>query len=77
VLLELHDGYPDTVFYDIFLQNGINSLYPVPVKVTNYVLSGTAGVNNNQNDPTQGKHCCFCMHRLAVNDCAHMFMAPA
>ncbi len=54
ILMELKPGCPDTVLYDIFLQNGVSSLYPVPVKITNYLPSGS-GSNSPTTDPTVGE----------------------
>ena len=33
VLMELQDGYAETVMYDLYMQNGANSLYPVPIMI--------------------------------------------
>ena len=46
VLMELSPGTAETVLYDPYLQNGANSLYPIPVKITNYVPSALVNDGN-------------------------------
>lgn len=44
--MELSPGTAETVLYDPYLQNGANSLYPIPVKITNYVPSALVNDGN-------------------------------
>lgn len=45
ILLELPTSR-EPVFYDMYLQTGTNSLYPVPIKIKNY---DTFAGNTNEN----------------------------
>ena len=43
--MELKDGCDDTVLYDVYIQNGVGSLYPIPVVISpNY--QSTSNVNS-------------------------------
>ena len=45
ILMELKDGCDDTVLYDVYIQNGVGSLYPIPVVISpNY--QSTSNVNS-------------------------------
>lgn len=43
ILMELKDGCEDTVLYDIYIQNGAGSLYPIPVVISPNYQSTSIG----------------------------------